>query len=73
MLEGKLSQSDVSPGFLMMVPLYLDFDGHWVRGGMVRVQGPAASIKATLPKAPKRVALNVNHDVLAAEVVTKKQ
>jgi Peptidase family M1 domain len=72
-LEGKLSQDNVSPGFLMMVPLYLDFDGRWVRGGMVRVQGPTANIKATLPKAPKRVALNVNHDVLAAEVVVKKQ
>ncbi|HEY6340258.1 MAG TPA: M1 family aminopeptidase [Bryobacteraceae bacterium] len=72
-LEGKLLQSDVSPGFLMMIPLYLDFDGHWVRAGTVRVQGSSANIKATLPKTPKRIALNVNHDVLAADVVVKKQ
>ena len=37
-LEGKLTQSDVSPDFLMMVPLYLDFDGHWIRGGMIRIR-----------------------------------
>jgi aminopeptidase N len=72
-LEGKLLQSDVSPGFLMTIPLYLDFDGHWVHAGTVRVQGASANIKATLPKAPKRIALNVNHDVLAADVVVKKQ
>ena len=70
-LEGKLMQSDVSPGFLMMIPLYLDFDGHWVHAGTIRVQGSNANIKATLPTAPKRIALNVNHDVLAADVVVK--
>jgi hypothetical protein len=44
-----------------------------VRAGTVRVQGSSANIKAMLPKAPKRIALNVNHDVLAADVVVKKQ
>jgi hypothetical protein len=73
LLEGKLAQSDVSPGFLMTVPLYLDFDGRWVRGGTVRIQGSTANIKASLPKSPKRISLNVNHDILAAEATVKKQ
>ena len=71
-LEGKLTQSDVSPDFQMMVPLYLDFDGHWIRGGMIRIRGNTATMKATLPKMPKRISLNVNHDVLAAEITVKK-
>jgi hypothetical protein len=29
-------------------------------------------MKATLPKMPKRISLNVNHDVLAAEITVKK-
>jgi hypothetical protein len=72
-LEGKLTQSDVSPNFLMMIPLYLDLDGHWVRGGIIRVQGSTAKVKVPLPKAPKRISLNVNHDILAADIVVKKQ
>jgi hypothetical protein len=31
-----------------------------------------ASVKATLPKMPKRVSINAHHDILAAEVVVKK-
>ena len=41
--------------------------------GMVRIQGSTANIKATLPKSPKRISLNVNHDILAAEVTVKKR
>jgi hypothetical protein len=72
-LEGKLTQSEVPPDFVMMVPLYLDFDGHWVAAGRVRVIGNAtANVKATLPKMPKRVSINANHDLLAAEASVKK-
>lgn len=71
--EGKLTQSEVPRNFLMTVPLYFDFDGHWVPAGRVRVVGNAtAQVKATLPKMPKRVSINANHDVLASEASVKK-
>ena len=72
-LEGKLTQGNVLPNFLMAVPLCLDFDGHWVRGGFIPVLGSGTNIKDTLPKIPKRVSLDVNHDILASEIVAKKQ
>jgi hypothetical protein len=57
----------------MTVPLYLDFDGHWVSAGRLRVLGNmTANIKATLPKMPKRVSINANHDLLAVEASVKK-
>jgi hypothetical protein len=72
-VEGKLTQSDVPPDFLMMVPLYFDFDGRWVLAGRMRVAGgTAANIKVTLPKMPKRVSINANHDLLAVEASVKK-
>jgi hypothetical protein len=72
--EGKLTQSEVSPDFLMRLPLYFDIDGKWLAAGRVLVRGNGtASVKATLPKAPKNVSVNLNHDVLAAEVSVKKQ
>ena len=72
-LEGKLTQSDVPPDFLITVPLYFDFDGHWVAVGRVRVLGDwTANVKVTLPKMPKRVSINANHDVLALETSVKK-
>ncbi len=73
-LEGKLTQSEVPPDFVMTVPLYFDFDGHWAAAGRrVRVIGnTTANVKATLPKMPKRVSINANHDVLAAEASVKK-
>ena len=74
LLEGKLTQSEVPPDFLMTVPLYFDFDGHWVAAGSrVRVLGNmTAQVKVTLPKAPKKVSINANHDVPATEASVKK-
>jgi aminopeptidase N len=73
MLTGSLTQSGVSDGFVMKVPLYFDFDGHVVRAGAATVHGnSSAAIKVVLPKKPKRVLLNVNHDVLALESVVKE-
>jgi len=72
-VEGKLTQSDVPQDFVMMVPLYFDFDGHWAMAGRVPVIGSStANVNVTLPKMPKRVAINVNHDLLAAEASVKK-
>jgi len=71
---GKLTQSDVSPDFLMRVPLYFDFDGRVVRVGSSVLRGSMTTpeILLKLPKKPKRVLLSANHDVLAAEAVVKE-
>ena len=71
---GKLTQSDVSPDFLMRVPIYFDFDGRTIRAGSTVLRGnmTAPEILVNLPKKPKRVLLNANHDVLAAEAVVKE-
>lgn len=72
--EGKLTQGDVPADFLMSVPLYFDFDGHWsVAPRRVVVLGDmTAQVKVTLPKSPKRVSINANHDLLALEASVKK-
>jgi hypothetical protein len=73
-LVGKMTQSDVSPEFIMRVPIYLDFDGRVVRAGSAVLRGSMTTPEFTfdLPKRPKRVLLNANHDVLAADVVVRE-
>jgi len=74
MFTAKVTQSGVSSRFVMGVPIYFDFDGHVVRAGAVALLGNMTSneVKIRLPKKPKRVLLNANHDVLAAEIVVKE-
>ena len=74
MFTGKVIQSGVSSRFAMRVPIYFDFDGHPVSPGSVSLIGNMTSneIKIRLPKKPKHVYLNANHDVLAAETVVKE-
>ncbi len=71
---GKLTQSEVSPGFVMRVPIYFDIDGHVLRAGYATLKGNTTSteMKINLPKKPKRVMLNANHDVLASEAAVKE-
>jgi aminopeptidase N len=71
---GKLTQSDVSADFVMRVPIYMDFDGRVIRVGSVALRGnmTAPEIAVNLPRKPKRVLLNANHDVLAAENTVKE-
>jgi hypothetical protein len=71
---GKLTQSEVSPGFAMRVPIYFDFDGHVIRAGYATLKGnmTSADMKINLPKKPKRVMLNAFHDVLASEAMVKE-
>ncbi|MGC9946322.1 MAG: carboxypeptidase regulatory-like domain-containing protein [Bryobacteraceae bacterium] len=73
LFTAKVTQSGVSSKFVMGVPIYFDFDGHVVRAGEVALLGNMTSneVKVRLPKKPKRVLLNANHDVLAAEIVVK--
>jgi aminopeptidase N len=74
LFTAKVTQSGVSSRFVMGVPIYFDFDGRVVRAGSVALLGDATSneFKLRLPKKPKRVLLNANHDVLAAETVVKE-
>jgi aminopeptidase N len=71
LLTGKVTQSDVSPTFRMPVPVYVEFDEGIFRLGSVVAQGNATApdFKIMLPRKPKRVLLNANHDILNAENV----
>src|SRR5262249_22635349 len=56
LLSFKVTQSDVSQGFRMLVPIYLDFDGaKLMRLGEVAILGSSTSdeIKVRLPQKPK--------------------
>jgi hypothetical protein len=68
MLNGKLTQSDVSPHFRMVVPIYLDMDGKMIRLGTMPIQGSSTKeFHVRLPQKPKRVVVNAFYDVLANE------
>jgi len=69
MLSGTLTQSDVPPGFKMLVPIYLDFDGNVMRLGEIAITGSVTSqpFQVKLPRKPKRVMINYHNDVLATE------
>lgn len=68
----KVTQSGVSDHFMMRVPVYLDFDlpSGPVAMSDIGVMGktPSQEIKVKLPRRPKRVLLNYNHDVLARDI-----
>jgi aminopeptidase N len=69
LLKGAITQSDVSPRFKMLVPIYLDFDGKIMRLGAANLSGNSSTpeFKVTLPQKPRRVLINYHHDVLATE------
>jgi hypothetical protein len=65
LVKGSIAQSEVPPGFIMLVPIYADFDGTVTRLGQARLVGSATMpLEVVLPKKPKRVMLNYYHDVL---------
>jgi len=70
-LKFTIEQGDVSPGFKMIVPLYADFDGKPRQLAQIRLVGSSTTkdLRIPLPRRPKRVMLNAEHDVLASEVV----
>ena len=74
-LKFTIAQSAVSDRFKMLVPVYLDFDGKWVRLGEATLIGNSATkeIVVKLPQRPKRVAINAFHDVLALESVSQER
>ena len=70
-LKFTIEQGDVSPGFKMIVPIYVDFGGKPIQLAQIRLVGSTTTkeLRIPLPRRPKRVLLNAAHDVLASEVV----
>jgi hypothetical protein len=66
LLKATLTESEVTPDFIMPVPLYVDFDGQLVRLGTIRMKGNSTNdkLEVKLPKKPKRVLIDAYHDVL---------
>jgi Peptidase family M1 domain/Carboxypeptidase regulatory-like domain len=73
-VTGKLTQSEVSDNFRMKVPVYAELDKKTIRLGLVYVEGNSSSkeFKVTLPQKPKRIAANLNYDILAAETINEQ-
>ena len=64
--SGVSTQSGVSPGFKVRVPIYGEFAGRQAPIGVMLLRGNnTANFKSTLPEMPKRVLMNPNHEVLA--------
>jgi aminopeptidase N len=75
-IEGKLTQSGVSPSFRMLVPLFGEFAGRKDRIGVMAMHGSSTyEFKVTSTQRLKQVLLNINHDILAdkVEVVVTKR
>jgi hypothetical protein len=74
LLTGKVRQSEVSDAFKMRVIVYADFDGKPMRLGSVGLFGSQTGpeFKILLPKKPKRILLNANHDVLASSTTVEQ-
>ena len=70
-LKFTIEQGDVSPAFKMIVPIFVDFGAKPIQLAQIRVVGTTATkeLRIPLPRRPKRVLLNADHDVLASEVV----
>ncbi len=71
-LHFKLTQSGVSPGFKMLVPIYLELaDGRVIRMGAIALHGSMTAEHdvplGKLPVAIKRASINYYYDVLAIE------
>jgi len=71
-LRGTVTQSDVSPNFKMIVPIYLDFGGKITRLGSASLIGNMTTkeFEVKLPEKPKRAMINHQYDVLAHESVS---
>lgn len=73
-IRGRLTQSDVSEKFRMKVPIYAEMEKKIIRLGLVYVEGNSTSkeFRITTQVKPKRIAANLNYDVLAAETVNQQ-
>ena len=73
-LAGRITQSNVSPKFVMLVPIYIDLGKGWVKIGSVTLAGNTTyelkNIK--LPVPPKKAGICVFNDVLATSIQNVK-
>jgi hypothetical protein len=71
----KVTQSNVSKDFVMLVPIYVDYGKGWTRLGSAMIPGNSSvnlnNLK--LPQVPKRLALAVMNDVLATSIENSKK
>lgn len=74
-LTVRVTQSGVSDGFRMLVPIYTDFGKGWTRLGAAKMTGNGTVDipNIPLPQAPKRVTLCALSDVLYTSLETGKQ
>jgi aminopeptidase N len=73
LLDIKLTQSGVSKNFAMLVPVFAEIRGKMHRVATATMVGNGTGeFKLPLPKAPKRVLLNLNHDVLTDHEEVKR-
>jgi aminopeptidase N len=74
LLTVKLAQSGVSPSFAMPVPVYGEFHGKMRRLATAAMVGNGSGeFKVQLPEVPKRIVLNLNHDVLTDHEEVKRK
>lgn len=72
-LAAKLTQSGVSDGFKMLVPIYLDFGRGLVRIGAAKVIGNSSiDVNIKLGQPAKRAAICAQNDVLALSIQNSK-
>ena len=65
LLSGRLTQSNVLPGFRMLVPVFGEFPTGMQRIGIAAMGGSTTrDFQVVLSAQPKRILLNVNHDIL---------
>jgi hypothetical protein len=69
-INGKITQSEVSNNFVMPMPIYLDFGQGWVELGKVTIVGNnSIELKdIELPMMPKKAAISALSDVLASKI-----
>ena len=74
-LTGRVTQSGVSDGFAMLVPVYVDLGKGWVRLGAATIRGNSTTDlgQIRLPQSPKKVAIAPFRDVLAVSVENVKK
>ena len=67
LVTASLTQSEVNPNFVALVPIYAELDGRTALLGRVRMIGSKtlSDLKLPVPKKPKRVLINANYDVLS--------
>ncbi len=65
MVRGKLTQSEVTDDYAMLVPVYGEIEGQMRHIGLVRIVGNrSVDVQLPLPVKPRRVAINAWHDIL---------